>query len=104
MACVANGDGELHVITPKGEFDFPTQAKEVFDGNPFQSEVADDLVQLCHHAAAGDLVVCGWNGVDPSLSFVKQHGAHAGCGSEETHAFARLPTDTPVHVRAVNYI
>ena len=83
--------------TEAGRFALPGDAGRVLGaGHPYLREVAADLVALCHHPDAGELVISGWRPDARSLSFPFEHGAHAGPGSEETAAFALVPPDTPV--------
>lgn len=84
----------LRVWTEDGEFLLPEHKKKIFgDNHPFLDEVTQDLIGLCHHPDAGDLVLCGWRYGKKPVSFPMENGAHAGPGSEETKAFALLPDD-----------
>ena len=83
--------------TAAGRFVLPDNADTVLgDDHPYLDLVAADLVALCHHPDAGDLVISGWRPDGRSLSFPFEHGAHAGPGPEETDAFALVPPDTPL--------
>jgi len=80
--------------TSNGEYTLPRDAARVLGrDHPFLDEAATDLVELCHHDDAGDLVFSGWDAISRPCSFGTENGAHAGPGSEETHAFALLPVD-----------
>ena len=94
MVLVAAEQGKVHVYTRRGRFLLPDEALEVFgSAHPFLHEMAEDLVRLCHHPNAGDIIICGYNREGPSYSFPLENGSHAGPGPEETHAFALLPGD-----------
>ncbi len=82
--------------TGDGLFRLPRDAAQVLGADhPFLAEAAADLVALCRHPDAGDLVLCGWaKGTEP-CSFPLENGAHGGAGPEETAAFALLPAATP---------
>lgn len=83
--------------TVHGRFRLPDDAASVLgDGHRYQQPVAADLVKLCEHPDAGDLVISGWNPDGRPVSFPFEHGAHAGPGPNETSAFALVPTDTPL--------
>jgi endonuclease/exonuclease/phosphatase family metal-dependent hydrolase len=83
--------------TSAGRFTLPGDASTVLGhDHPYRDEVAVDLVALCHHTDAGDLVISGWRPDGRSLSFPFEHGAHAGPGPQETSAFALVPPDTPL--------
>lgn len=102
-----DGDTErVHVWTPTGRRSLPDDAESVFGADhPFCEDVAGDLVTLCRHPLAGQLVVGGWRrGEERCYSFVKENGAHAGPGPEETRAFALLPGDAPMAHSERNYI
>ena len=90
-------DGEtLDVWTSDGEFEWPRDAATLMGDHPFLPALGSDLVRLCAHPNAGDVVVLGWRqGCDP-ISFVKEHGAHGGAAPRETGAFVVLPPDAPV--------
>ena len=91
--------------TPEGRFELPAEAASVFpEDHPFLDEMAADLVGLCNHPAAGDVVISGWNPHGPSLSFPMENGSHAGPGLEETHAFAMAPADAPFGLGQKGYM
>lgn len=82
--------------TTAGCFVLPDDAGPVLGADhPYLAQVAADLVGLCHHPDAGDLVISGWRPDGRQLSFPFEHGAHAGPGPNETDAFALVPPDTP---------
>ena len=97
--------GTLSAHTEAGEFRLPQDRAALFGAqHPFLDAVGEDLVRLCEHADAGDIVVLGWReGVSP-LSFAVENGAHAGASPEETHGFALLPEDTPLAAREHEYL
>jgi endonuclease/exonuclease/phosphatase family metal-dependent hydrolase len=83
--------------TVAGSFVLPDDADPVLAAShPYRDQVAADLVALCHHPDAGDLVISGFRLDGRSLSFPFEHGAHAGPGPNETDAFALIPPDTPL--------
>ena len=90
-------DGEAIAHTEAGRFALPADADAVLGADHvYRDEVAADLVTLCRHPDAGDLVISGWRPEGRSLSFPFEHGAHAGPGPEETAAFVLVPPDTPL--------
>jgi len=91
--------------TRNGEFKLPEQGTEVLGAeHPFLDETIQDLVRLCHHKDAGDLVFSGWRPDAKPYSFGMENGAHAGPGYDETHAFALLPRDTRVQHHDRKYL
>ena len=87
-------DGRVRTWTGAGELAIPAEAGRLLGANhPFLEDVAQDLVELCNHPDAGDLVLCGWRPEGRPISFPYENGAHGGPGSEETRAFALLPGD-----------
>ena len=78
----------------QGKYHLPEEAEKVVDpSHPFLKDVAKDLVELCHHPDAGELLMFGWRKGPKSLTFHDEQGSHAGPGPEETSGFALLPAD-----------
>jgi endonuclease/exonuclease/phosphatase family metal-dependent hydrolase len=97
--------GVLCARTEGGEYRLPQDNAAVFGSqHPFLDSVGDDLLRLCEHPDAGDLVLLGWReGVIP-LTFAEENGAHAGASPEETNGFALLPVDTALPEREHRYL
>ncbi len=86
------GFGEVHAWNKEGRYSLPRDAENVFGaGHPFLHEAAADVVELCQHPHAGDLVLSGWKREGPSVSFPFERGSHGGPGPEETRGFTLLP-------------
>jgi endonuclease/exonuclease/phosphatase family metal-dependent hydrolase len=62
----------------------------------WREEIAHDLVRLCHHPNAGDLVLLGWHPERHPWTFPLERGAHGGPGLEETGGFVMLPANTRI--------
>jgi len=91
MAAVA--PGRARAWTAEGTFELPKEAhKVVGEDHPFLTEIADDLVSLCHHPDAGTFVISAWRARKPG-TFPMEFGSHAGPGHEETSGFAHFPVD-----------
>ncbi|SEI04529.1 Metal-dependent hydrolase, endonuclease/exonuclease/phosphatase family [Rheinheimera pacifica] len=85
----------LRATTDDGDFYLPHDSARIFGAeHPFLDSLSDDLLRLCQHADAGDLVVMGWRNGVTAQSFADENGAHAGATPEETNGFALLPADT----------
>ncbi|MDP2112374.1 MAG: endonuclease/exonuclease/phosphatase family protein [Thiobacillus sp.] len=99
------GPGMLCARTEAGEFRLPQDRAALLGAqHPFLDALGEDLVRLCEHAEAGDLVLLGWrHGVTP-MSFATENGAHAGASPDETHGFALLPQDAPLAAREHDYL
>ncbi len=96
MVAARAGPGRISVWTKRGRFTLPDAARDVLgSAHPFAREAARDMVALCNHENAGDLIVCGWSLEERAISFPQENGSHAGPGPEETHAFALLPPGAP---------
>lgn len=104
MACWRLEENLVAVVTPRGAYQLPRDGDALFMDHPFRTELVSDWIRLCGHADAGEIVIAGWNGVDPPLSFPRQQGGHGGPGENETHAFALLPCDAPARERGGNYL
>ena len=97
--------GVLCARTEVGEFRLPHDRAAVFGSqHPFLDSVGEDLVRLCEHPDAGDLVLLGWRDGMPPLSFAEENGAHAGASPEETNGFALLPADATLPEREHTYL
>jgi endonuclease/exonuclease/phosphatase family metal-dependent hydrolase len=97
--------GSLCARTGAGKFHLPQDIATLFGSqHPFLDSIGDDLLRLCEHPDAGDLVLLGWcAGVSP-MSFTEQNGAHAGASPEETNGFTLLPADTTLPKRKQKYM
>lgn len=97
--------GTLRACTADGEYQVPRDRAALFGArHPFLDAIGEDLLRLCEHPQAGDIVVLGWReGVSP-LSFAIENGAHAGVLPQETHGFALLPGDAWLPVRKHDYL
>ncbi|MBA4017770.1 MAG: hypothetical protein C0483_11400 [Pirellula sp.] len=79
------------------KYEWPRDAAEILGADhPFLSAIGDDLIALCSHRDAGDVVTLGWRHGRKPISFVREWGAHGGAGERETGAFAILPSHAPV--------
>ncbi len=105
MVLTSAGDDRALARTHGGQFMLPDDAAEVLGADhPFLADVARDLVALCHHPDAGDLVLSGWCHGTEALSFAIENGAHAGAGPEETNGFLLLPADAPLGAGRTGYV
>jgi len=85
-------DGTVRAFNSRGVFSLPRDHAEILgDRHPFGAEAAEDLVRLCHHENAGDIVFSGWDPQQQPMTFPLENGAHAGPGSEETRGFLLVP-------------
>ena len=97
MVLASTGPDGARAWTKRGMFDLPADAAKVLGpDHPFLDEAVRDLVCLCNHPGAGVLVIVGWDWQRGPISFAVENGAHAGPGTEETRAFALLPSDAPL--------
>ena len=89
--------GQVHAWNSAGEFILPQDKEAVFGAkHPFLDEVTEDMIQLCRHPFAGDIVFAGMRLKGKHLSFPVENGAHAGPGPQETAGFALVPADAPI--------
>ncbi|MBI3313184.1 MAG: hypothetical protein HYZ83_02990 [Candidatus Omnitrophica bacterium] len=96
---------EVQAVTAAGIYKLPKEAESVLGkDHPFLSEVTQDLIELCHHPSAGQMIISGWLAAERPRTFPVENGSHAGFGSEETHGFALLPHDAPVPERKYEYL
>ncbi len=97
--------GCARVWSDAGAFMLPRDKTTVLgDGHPFLDATTQDLIDLCHHADAGDFVISGWRPDRPAYSFAVENGAHGGAGPDEAGAFALLPSDTRLPATGPGYL
>ncbi|MCA9034861.1 MAG: endonuclease/exonuclease/phosphatase family protein [Planctomycetaceae bacterium] len=70
--------------------------------NHFADEIATDLIRLCQHENAGDLIISGWDPESEPMTFVQENGAHGSIGLQETRGFALIPQSIPVESRTAS--
>lgn len=93
VVMAATAPGQARAWTAEGVFELPKEAhKVVGKDHPYLTEIADDLVSLCHHPDAGTFVISAWRANTPG-TFPMEFGSHAGPGHEETNGFAHVPAD-----------
>jgi endonuclease/exonuclease/phosphatase family metal-dependent hydrolase len=104
-ALVTNGSGKFEWLFDDKRLTLPEDAVP-FLPHPgsLKNEVARDLVHLCKQKCAGDIVLLGWSPNAATVSFVDEHGSHAGPGLEETQGFVLLPPATRLPDRAKEYL
>lgn len=87
--------------TRAGRFVLPRDARKVLGPDHRHAhDTARDLVEVVNHPDAGELTISGWQFDHRPLSFPFDHGAHGGPGAQETDAFAAVPPDTRLALRA----
>ncbi len=91
-------DGAVDAWTDDGRRRrLPHDRRELLGADhPFLEEVTDDLIALCRHHDAGDLVLLGWRAGAAPLTFAVENGSHAGVAPAEVSGFALLPPDAPL--------
>jgi endonuclease/exonuclease/phosphatase family metal-dependent hydrolase len=106
MVLRSTGSGAAAAWTSAGKFELPADGAKLLDAShPFLEETVDDLVAMCAHEDAGDLILSGWRaGGEKPVTFPKENGSHAGPGAEETHAFALLSADAPLPYTGKTYL
>jgi len=95
LAIVAKG--QVKAWNEKGVYRLPEDGAKIFgEQHPYLHEVTEDMIRLCQHPEAGELLISGWSVDKPYCTFAMENGSHGGPGIQETHAFALLPSDTPL--------
>jgi len=100
---IPGGDpAKATAFTSTGKLELPGQMDRLLgEDHPFLADAGRDLLALCAHPDAGDLMISGWKPGAP-ISFPPENGAHGGPGSQETHGFLMLPEHFE-HEPAVNH-
>ncbi|MBI4395787.1 MAG: endonuclease/exonuclease/phosphatase family protein [Elusimicrobia bacterium] len=105
LVFVADEPGTAWAFTEDGEYHLPSDFRRLFGANhPFLEEMGQDLLDLCHHPAAGVFVISGWRKNQRPIGLAVENGCHGGPGTEETGAFALLPVDAPLPARNRLYL
>jgi endonuclease/exonuclease/phosphatase family metal-dependent hydrolase len=91
-------------LEPGGEHRLPRDAAVLTVDAELREELARDLVALCQHPQAGNLVVLGWAPQGRPCSFAMEHGAHAGPSPDEVTGFALLPPATWLPEEAAHHL
>lgn len=97
--------GEIKAWNKNGTYQLPKDGAKLFGENhPFLQELTDDIIRLCQHPEAGELLISGFSLDEPYCTFAMENGSHGGPGAQETQAFALLPCDTPTPVNQKGYL
>jgi len=105
VVLIPDGPGRAKAWSGSGMFVLPGQGAGVLGADhPFLEEASRELVALCHHPDAGNLILCGFFPGTTACSFAIENGAHGGAGPEETCAFTLLPGDAALPVSGRNYL
>lgn len=91
-------EGEATIaFTPLGEWSLPRDAASVLGAkHPYLQAAVNDLVRLCRHPDAGQLLISGWKPNGTPVTFVQESGAHGSIGNQECSAFVAAPADSPI--------
>ena len=90
LARSANGNGPLCWWQGQRCELSPTQPGP-FAGREDMALVVEGIENLMKMRSAGDLVIYGTDSPDGYVSFIREHGAHAGPGASEMHTFIICP-------------
>jgi hypothetical protein len=97
--------GQVRAYTTDGEIELPDERAALLGAeHPFLDAAGEELVTLCEHPDAGELVALGWRAGASPLTFAEENGAHAGAAPDETNGFALLPRDAPLPRRDHGYL
>lgn len=97
--------GKVKAWNEYGVYRLPEDGAKIFgEQHPYLHEVTAEMIHLCQHPEAGELLISGWSVDKPYCTFAKENGSHGGPGVQETHAFALLPSDTPLPHQSKSYL
>lgn len=97
--------GVLQAFVEDGEYELPGDAAQIFGaGHPSIEGTGEDIVCLCKHPDASDVVALGWRDGTEPLTFATESGAHGGASPDVTHAFTLLPAATPLPGAGRDYL
>lgn len=105
LVLVPENSDRVRAWTADGEFALPEDGAHLFGStHPFVEEVTQDIIELCRHPHAGDILLFGWRAGVPPHTFAVENGAHGGAAPEETRAFALIPHDSLTESAAGHYL
>ncbi len=97
VALTLAAPGRVLAWTRDGQYRLPEQTAELFGrDHPFLNDLGSDLINLCAHRDAGEVILLGWHAGARPVTFAVENGSHAGLTPEETEAFCLLPQDAPL--------
>ncbi|MEE2827265.1 MAG: endonuclease/exonuclease/phosphatase family protein [Planctomycetota bacterium] len=94
LVVVGEGPAAAKAFTPWGQFELPAQANDILGADhPFLQNLPTDLIALANHPDTGELLLAGWDGKSPAVSFGQQTTTNNGPAPEATAGFTLLPCD-----------
>jgi endonuclease/exonuclease/phosphatase family metal-dependent hydrolase len=97
--------GQVKAWDENGEHSLPEDGAKIFgQHHPYLREVTQEMIDLCQHPEAGELLISGWSANKSYCTFAMENGSHGGPGPQETLAFALLPPDTSLPQRDRTYL
>ena len=105
LVLAVDGNNKIFAWNKNGRYTLPEQMKEIFgEHHPYLEEAAADLVKLCHHPNAGTFTICGFSSSHEYWGFPLEGGDHGGPGTNETDAFAIIPSGIDILSEQRSYI
>lgn len=102
---LCNPSGELEWLFDGKRIVVPDEAARFLPHPPaIKEQLVQDLARLCGQKFAGDIILLGWSPEKSAVSFVNEHGSHAGPGPEETQGFALLPAMTKLPAQVKEFL
>ena len=93
LVLYCNDNGEIFGRNRRGLWKVPDDCSSICGPeHRFLNEIREDLVTLCRHKDAGDLIISGWDPDLEPMTFVQEHGSHGSLGFRETRGFALIPS------------
>lgn len=94
---IRQAGGEVHWLDDSGSHVVkPGEVLPALRNYPKElvEEILLDMCGLANHPEAGHLVLLGWRGAQPPVTFAQENGSHAGPGLNETQGFLIVPPAT----------
>ena len=98
--------GTVYAWTEDGMLELPADGEKLFNPQlPYFPELVADVVSLCSHPDAGDLIISGYSKhARSTLTFPLENGSHGGPSTEETRAMLILPRSYSRLLENENYV
>jgi endonuclease/exonuclease/phosphatase family metal-dependent hydrolase len=89
LTLIRDAAGTTWAFNRAGRWNLAEQPHEVLGpDHAFLADATADLIALCAHRNAGDVVICGYQPGETLVTFVEENGSHGGVAIEEMRGFA----------------
>lgn len=89
LTLMRDAAGTTWAFNRAGRWNLAKEPQDVLGADhAFLADATTDLIALCAHRNAGDVVICGYQPGNTLVTFVEENGSHGGVAYEEMRGFA----------------